>query len=153
MHTVDRTDRTLRLLIRLLVIPGFVAATYLTYTKLAHVEAICGTGGCEVIANSKWSEIFGIPVTIFGMVTYVLIFGSTFIAGDTAKLAGAFFAVIGAAFSIFLQYQALVVIEHFCPWCFTSAVCMNLLAILTVYRALRLPKTPEFEDDAAAAAA
>lgn len=150
MHFVDRTDRLLRLLIRLIVVPGFIAATYLTYTKLAHVTPICATGGCEVVATSPWSEVFGIPVTILGMITYVIIFSSTFFAGETPKLVAAFFAVVGAAFSIWLQYQALFVLQHFCPWCFTSAVCMNLLAIITVTRVVRLPKV---EDDADAGAA
>jgi uncharacterized membrane protein len=144
MHSVDRTDRLLRLLVRLVVLPGFAAATYLTYTKLANIEPVCATGGCAVIANSKWSEVFGIPVTLLGMITYVLIFGSTFIKGENGKLIGAFFASIGAAFSLWLQYQALFVMEHLCQWCMVSAVCMLLLAGLTITRVLRLPK---FEDD------
>lgn len=152
MHFVDRTDRLLLLLIRLVILPGFVAATYLTYTKLAGIEPVCGTGGCAVIATSKWSEVFGIPVTLLGMATYVLIFGSTFVKGENGKLAGAFFASIGAAFSIWLQYQALFVMEHFCPWCFVSAVCMLLLAVLTITRVVRLPKLPDDELDAATTA-
>ncbi|MBO9532581.1 MAG: vitamin K epoxide reductase family protein [Solirubrobacteraceae bacterium] len=140
---MDRTDRLLRLLIRLVVLPGFTAATYLTYTKLAHIDPVCSDGGCAVIQVSRWSEVFGIPVTLLGMITYVIIFASTFIAGDLPKLVAAFFATTGAAFSLWLQYQALFVMEHFCPWCFTSAVCMNLLAILTIWRALRLPKFDE----------
>jgi uncharacterized membrane protein len=139
---VDRTDRILRLLIRLIVLPGFVAASYLTYTKFAHIEPVCGTGGCAVIATSKWSEVFGIPVTLLGMITYVLIFASTFVGGENGKVAGAFFATTGAAFSFWLQYQALFVMEHFCPWCFTSAVCMTLLALVTIARVVRLPVIP-----------
>jgi uncharacterized membrane protein len=34
--------------------------------------------------------------------------------------------------------------EHLCQWCMVSAVCMLLLAGLTITRVLRLPK---FEDD------
>ncbi|MFT4034365.1 MAG: vitamin K epoxide reductase family protein [Patulibacter sp.] len=137
---MDRPDRILRILIRVVMVPGFVAATYLTYTKLAHIEPVCADGGCAVIAVSRWSEVFGIPVTLLGMVTYGLIFATTFLRSDVGKLGGAFFATIGAAFSIWLQYQALVVMEHLCPWCLTSAICMNVLALLTIWRALRLPK-------------
>jgi len=145
MHSVDRTDRLLRNLVRFFVLPGLAAATYLTYTKLADIEPVCATGGCAVIATSRWSEIFGIPVTLIGMITYVLIFSSTFIRGDNGKLMGAFFATIGAAFSIWLQYQALFVLEHVCQWCLVSAICMNVLAVITITRVVRLPK---FEDDA-----
>lgn len=138
MFPVDRTDRRLLLLIRLVVLPGFVAASYLTYAKLANVAPVC-TGGCDVITTSRWSEVGGIPVTLLGMITYILLLSSTFVRGDVGKLGGAFFALVGAAFSIFLQYQALGVLKHFCPWCMTSAVCMLLLAGLTVTRLLRAP--------------
>lgn len=146
MHSVDRTDRILRLLIRIVVLPGFAAATYLTYTKLANIDPVCADGGCAVINVSRWSEVFGIPVTLLGMITYVIIFSSTFLAGEIPKLVAAFFATIGAAFSIWLQYQALVVMEHFCQYCFTSAVCMNLLAVLTIWRVMRLPTLDDADD-------
>ena len=139
---MDRTDRYLKLAIRLVVLPGFFAASYLSYSKVFD-KAIACSGGCEAIQISPWSELFGIPVTVIGMVTYILIFTSTFIRGDVGKLGGAFLATVGAAFSIWLQYQALFVMEHFCPYCFTSAVCMQILAVLTITRVLRLPK---FED-------
>ena len=154
MHLVDRTDRILRLLIRLVVLPGFVAATYLSWAKLTHHDPVCATGGCAIIAESRWSEIFGIPVTVLGVSTYVLIIGSTFVRGENAKLFGAFFATVGAGFSLWLQYQSLFVMEHFCPWCFTSAVCMNLLATLTITRVVRLPKVePDGGSDIDATAA
>lgn len=139
---MDRTDRRLILAIRLVVLPGLIAATYLTYSKVFDKAVAC-SGGCEVIQASHWSELFGIPVTLVGMITYLLIFGSTFVKNDVGKLVGAFFSVTGAAFSIWLQYQALFVMEHFCPWCFVSAVCMQILAVLTVTRVLRLPKFDE----------
>ncbi len=139
---MDRTDRRLLLAIRLVVIPGFLAATYLTYSKVFD-KAIACEGGCEIIQASHWSEIFGIPVTAIGMLTYILIFGSTFFNNDLGKLTGAFFATVGAAFSIWLQYQALFVMEHFCPYCFVSAVCMQILAVCTIIRVVRIPKFDE----------
>lgn len=146
MTFVDRTDRRLLLAIRLAVIPGFLAATYLTYSKVFDKAIACG-GGCEVIQISKWSEVFGIPVTALGMATYIIIFGSTFLKNDAGKLIGAFFAVVGAGFSIWLQYYALVKMQHFCPYCFTSAVCMQILAVLTIWRALRLPNFDDYASD------
>ena len=137
---VDRTDRRLKLAIRLVIIPGLVAASYLTYAKLTDTTIACGVGGgCNAVNNSEWSEVFGVPVTLLGMIAYVLLFLSTFIKAELGKTLGAFLAVTGAAFSIFLQYEALVVMELTCPWCLTSAVAMLLLAGLTVWRLLRLP--------------
>ncbi len=144
---MDRTDRRLILAIRLVILPGFIAATYLSYSKVFDAAIACA-GGCEIIQASHWSEVFGIPVTVIGMLTYILLFGSTFVKTDAGKLAGAFLAVTGAAFSLWLQYQSLFVMKHFCPYCFTSAVCMQILAALTITRVLRLPKIEDYDGGA-----
>ncbi|MEN0012834.1 MAG: vitamin K epoxide reductase family protein [Solirubrobacteraceae bacterium] len=136
---MDRLDRRLLLLIRLFVIPGFLAATYLTYTEVFHKAIVC-SGGCDVVTNSQWAKVFGIYVTEIGMVAYITIFASTFIKRDEGKLLGAFVATCGAVFSIFLQYQALIVLQHFCPYCFTSACCMLILCGLNITRLVRIPK-------------
>lgn len=138
LQGVDRTDRRLLLLIRLFVIPGFLAATYLTYTEVFHKAIVC-SGGCDVVTNSQWAKVFGIYVTEIGMVAYLTLMASTFIKRDEGKILGAFVATCGAVFSIFLQYQALIVLKHFCPYCFTSACCMVILAGLTIYRLVRIP--------------
>jgi uncharacterized membrane protein len=142
---VDRTDRILLILTRVVIVPGFLAATYLTYTKLFHVPVMC-SGGCDVVTLSKWSEVFGIPVTLIGMIAYITLMGSTFWRNENAKLLAAFVASCGAAFSIFLQYQALIVLKHLCPYCLTSAICMLLLCVISLTRVLRLPKF-DFESD------
>lgn len=144
---VDRTDRILKNLIRLVVLPGFAAATYLTYTKLFDVPIACGPShGCGVVATSEWSELFGIPVTLLGMLTYIAIFASTFFKHENAKLLAAFLAVIGVCFSGWLQYQSLFVMKHACPYCITSAIAMLLLSFLTVWRVLRIPDFGDGED-------
>jgi uncharacterized membrane protein len=147
---VDRTDRRLLLLIRIFVLPGFLAATYLTYTEIFHKVIVC-SGGCEVVTTSQWAKVFGIYVTEIGMVAYLTIMSSTFIKRDEGKILGAFVASCGAAFSIFLQYQALIVLQHFCPYCFTSACCMIILCGLTITRLVRIPKVDlsQFDDEPA----
>jgi uncharacterized membrane protein len=148
MHVVDRTDRILLILTRLVVLPGFFAATYLSYTRVFDEKIVCG-GGCEAVSTSQWSEVFGIPVTYIGMVAYITIMAATFIKGDNGKLLAAFTASCGAAFSLFLQYQSLIVLKHLCPYCFTSAICMLILCGLTITRLLRLPKVDAaaFDDE------
>ena len=134
---MTKTDRNLLITIRVIAFIGLCAATYLTYVKLANVKAICATGGCEVVLNSHWSKILGIPVTIFGLIGYISLEASTFWRGENGRMAGVFIAWVGAGFSVFLQYQALIVLEHVCPWCVTSACCMILLAGFTTWRWLR----------------
>ncbi len=142
---MDRTDRRLLLLIRLVIVPGFLAAGYLSYTK-AFNKAIMCTGGCESVQSSKWSAVFDIPVVYIGVVAYVTIFAATFIKGDLGKMLAVFVASCGAVFSVFLQYQSLGVLGKPCPYCIVSAICMLILAGLTLTRVIRLPKVdgPDF---------
>lgn len=148
---VDRTDRILTNLIRLVILPGLAAAVYLSYTKLTNTEPICATGGCSVINNSEWSEVFGIPVTLYGVAAYLTLIATTFLRGDLPKLLAAGVAVGGAAFSIFLQWFALFELERTCQWCLVSAVAMILLAGLTVARVLRVPPVAGDDDIATGA--
>ena len=53
---------------------GVLVAGYLTYIKLAHVEAICrGVGDCETVNNSIYSQISGIPIAALGLGAYLAI--------------------------------------------------------------------------------
>ncbi len=135
--SVDRGDRRLLIAIRVIALIGLSAASYLTYIKLLDIEPICATGGCDVVLGGRWAEVFGVPVVLIGVITYLLLIGSTFVKGERGRFAGTLFAFIGATFSVFLQYQSIVVVEHFCPWCFTSACCMITLAGLTAWRFVR----------------
>lgn len=150
---VDRTDRILTTLIRIVIVPGLIAAAYLAYSKLTNTEPICATGGCSVINNSKWSEVFGVPVTVYGVIAYLTLLATTFLRGDVPKLFAAGVAVAGAAFSLFLQWYALFELERTCQWCLVSAVAMLLLAGLTVTRVVRVPRFPDDEDSGDAAVA
>lgn len=135
--SVDRGDRRLLIAIRVIGLIGLSAAGYLTYIKLFDIEPICATGGCDVVLSGRWAEVFGVPVVLVGVITYLLLLGSTFVRGERGRFAATLFAFVGATFSVFLQYQSLVVVEHFCPWCFTSACCMVALALLTAWRFVR----------------
>ena len=121
-------------LIRLVSVIGFMISTYLSYIKLEKLEPVCATGGCEVVLNSAWSSVLGIPVVVLGMIGYTIIFALSFGKSDAIRLALAAFAWTGLVFSLWLQYQAIGVLEHLCMWCLGSAICMLILAALTSYQ-------------------
>ncbi|XP_066359445.1 thiol-disulfide oxidoreductase LTO1-like [Miscanthus floridulus] len=54
---------------------GFLETGYLTYLKLTGSEAFCPiTGaGCGDVLDSDYSVVFGIPLPLFGLVTYGLV--------------------------------------------------------------------------------
>ena len=51
---------------------GFVIAVYLLWTSMAQAGQPIGCGegsGCAEVLNSKWSQLFGIPVSALAAVT------------------------------------------------------------------------------------
>ncbi len=119
---------------------GLIAAGYLAYVEVAHVEAVCGpVGDCNTVQQSDYARLFGIPIGVLGLVGYILIllawavyrFGS----GRWANYAALGMLVMttgGVLFSIYLTFLEPFVIGATCAWCITSAVIMTLLFLLSL---------------------
>lgn len=138
------TDRRLRAGQVILALLGLAAAGYLTYSRYAH-DGVCGVStGCTTVQQSPWSELFGVPVSVLGIVGYVTILGIliTGARSEIARLALVVVTGVGFLFSMFLMYRAYVTLEAFCPFCTTSAVVMTLLAITGTARFIRGPDPP-----------
>jgi uncharacterized membrane protein len=132
------TDRRLRGAILALALVGLGVAAYLTYVHYEGIRPVCGLGGdCEKVQTSQWSEVGGVPVALIGLIGYTLILASLFVPGEAGRLAGAFLALFGFAFSAYLTYRELFSIDAICPWCVVSACLMTLLAVLTAIRLVR----------------
>lgn len=137
-------DRRLRILQGVLALVGLGAAIYLTYSKYAH-DGVCGvSAGCTIVQNSPWSELFGVPVSVLGIVGYVGIIGLLLAPqrNELYRLGLVVASGVGFLFSLFLMYRAYITLEAFCPFCTTSAVMMTLLAIISVVRFVRGPGPP-----------
>lgn len=133
------TDRRLRIASYVIALVGVCAAGYLVYTKYAH-GGVCGvSGGCTVVQQSEWSELFGIPVSVLGVVGYGLIFAALTLRGEMARLLLVLFSGGGFLFSMYLMYRAYITLDAFCPFCTTSAVCMTLLFVISATRFVRGP--------------
>lgn len=130
-------DRRLRVLQIVLALVGLGAAIYLTYSKYAH-DGVCGvSAGCTIVQNSPWSELYGIPVSVLGVIGYVGILGALLLGpqrNELVRLSLVVMSGVGFLFSLFLMYRAYITLEAFCPFCTTSAVMMTLLAITSVTR-------------------
>jgi uncharacterized membrane protein len=135
------TERRLRTAQIVLALVGLASASWLTYTKYEHADQ-CGFSGCEVVQKSPWSELYGIPVSLLGMIGYVGILALLFLPrqrNELVRLALVVTTGIGFLFSMFLMYRAYITLEAFCPFCTVSAIVMTLLAIISVTRFLRGP--------------
>jgi uncharacterized membrane protein len=131
-------DRRLRGAIFALALVGLCVAAYLTYVHYEDIKPVCGLGGdCQKVQTSQWSKVGGVPVALLGLIGYALILASLFVPGEAGRVAGAFLALIGFAFSAYLTYRELFSIDAICPWCVVSACLMTLLAVLAAMRLVR----------------
>jgi uncharacterized membrane protein len=131
-------DRRLRGAIFALALVGLCVAAYLTYVHYEDIKPVCGLGGdCQKVQTSQWSKVGGVPVALLGLIGYALILASLLVRGEAGRVAGAFLALIGFAFSAYLTYRELFSIDAICPWCVVSACLMTLLAVLTAVRLVR----------------
>lgn len=133
-------DSRLRTIGIVLALFGVGITTYLTYTHYAGDDAVCSiVHGCEVVLNSKYSKLFGVPLSLFGLIGYVAIVVGLIIDGDRGKMLATFFALIGMLQSLYLLYREIFTLEAFCLWCLASLFVMTLLLPITVVRLLREP--------------
>ena len=95
---------------------------------------IAGSSGCETVAGSSWSHLFGVNIAVFGIVGYALLLGAALLRGDAARMVGFVVSLIGFGYSVFLTYIELFKIEAICQWCVASAVLMTVLFGLSAVR-------------------
>jgi uncharacterized membrane protein len=129
-------EATLRRAVAFVATLGVGVATYIAIADSGGGAPTCLAGGtgCETVANSSYSHIAGINVAIFGIVGYLLILGTAFVASDAARFAGFALALGGFGFSVYLTYLELFKIEAICQWCVFSAALMTVLFLLNATR-------------------
>lgn len=140
------SERGLRLATGTLSLVGLGIASYLTYVRYSGTAIACSTGGCEKVQSSSYAELAGIPVAVIGLVGYVLILATAFVAGEAGALIAAALTVGGFAFCVYLVYVQLAVIDAICQWCIASDVVMLLLlgvALLRLWPYLRRERVGE----------
>jgi uncharacterized membrane protein len=116
---------------------GLGIATYLTVVHYAGASPVCAIAhGCETVQKSHYSMLFGVPVALLGGLTYVGILATLARDNENARTAGAMLAIVGVGFSAWLTFVEVFKLHAICIWCVGSAICMALLAILTVTRLL-----------------
>ncbi len=121
-----------------LALVGLAIASYLTYIHYRGLSPVCTTGGCERVQASSYSEIGPIPVALLGLIGYVSILLSLAVPGDVGRALTFMLTLSGFAFSLYLTYLELFMIDAICQWCVGSAVVMTALFVTATIRLLRL---------------
>lgn len=118
---------------------GILDALYLTHHHYTAEPVPCNIiSGCEMVLNSWYATVWGIPLALFGAAAYLVAF---LLAVLTISGKRKFWLLFGiqvilmSAFSIWLLYLQGMVIGAFCQFCLLSAaVTFTLLAIALVSR-------------------
>ena len=115
---------------------GIGVATYIAIAESGGGSPVClaGGSGCKTVAESSYSHVAGVNIAVFGIVGYVLLLASAFVASDLARFGGFLVALGGFGYSIFLTYIEIFKIEAICQWCVASATLMTILFLLSATR-------------------
>ena len=119
---------------------GLFLGLYLTLFHYGYIGSLaCGVGSCERVQTSKWSVLFGIPLSLWGMGFYALMLVLA-IAGvqekyaESSGLSLAMFLLScwGVLFTAWLDYLQGWVIHGWCEYCLTSGALILILFVLTL---------------------
>ena len=131
-----------------LVILGLLVSIYMTIYKFTGDDGMClGSGDCHTVNASKYSEVNGIPVAIFGIGGYLAILAVLYFENSNrffkqnATLMIFGMSLTGFLFTVWLIYVEIALLKAICPFCVTSQVAMTIIFILAVARLFRQPQS------------
>ncbi len=127
----------------ILVAIGLFVSGYLSYVKLTDVPMACAQDSifnCDVVQNSAYSRLFGIPIAWLGLGVYILLGVLLVMQPRVAFLRdyGAMIifgiAVFAWIYSMFLVYLQFFVLQALCMWCLAHEANFTVLFIVTCLR-------------------
>jgi len=112
-----------------LSVAGLGISSYLAYTHWADATIACGgVGNCNLVNNSRYAELAGMPVALLGALSYSAMIATAVVwlwlrpsglAWPVMVLWG--LSVGGTLYSAYLTYVELFVLEAICIYCVASA--------------------------------
>jgi uncharacterized membrane protein len=131
-----------------LVVLGLLVSIYMVIYKVTSNNAMClGSGDCSTVNASRYSEVYGIPVAVFGVLGYLAILATHysenrnrfFKQNSTLMIFG--MALTGFLFTVWLIYVEVALLKALCPFCVTSQTAMTIIFIIAVIRLIRQPQS------------
>ena len=143
---------TRRMIIAALALGGVGLATYLAMYKLGYIGTLaCTVGSCETVNLSRWATFLGIPVAVWGLGFYVVLFGVALLGtmerfADATWVSHALLLLTGwgVIFSAWLTYLELFVIHAICMFCVISAILVTVTFLVAVLEWRRRPRAAEY---------
>jgi len=112
---------------------GILLATYLFYNFLTKpLFESCYFNSrinCDAVTKGSLSTLFGIPVSLIGLLGYItILFSSVF----KKKLLVLGMSTFGMVFCLFITYQEIFILKVICPVCLTCQLVMLVVFILSL---------------------
>jgi len=134
---MQKKKHTFALLLFILVLVGIFDTSYLTYQHYFESVVICSTGffgNCGTVLTSEYSVIFGIPLTLLGLLHYLwmgsLLLMAYFLGSVIYKRFVFIQSALGLVVSIYLTYLQFFVIKALCQYCLFSALLSVVMYVL-----------------------
>jgi uncharacterized membrane protein len=127
-----------------LALIGMALSGYLTFTAWSgKTVAFCTEGaGCDVVLNSRWSTLFGMPTSFWGFLAYALLAAIAWNRHADNQWRWAWvISLFGLLYSLYLTSISFFVLQAACQYCLTSLGLMTVIFALTTFqRPENLPK-------------
>jgi uncharacterized membrane protein len=116
------SDRAARSLLAAGALAGLTIASYLTIVHFQGGVPVCATNGCEIVQQSRYAALLGVPVALLGTFTFGVLLLSSALRKPIAVVGvgAAGLALVAVLFAGYLVYVQLVVLDAVCMWCVAS---------------------------------
>lgn len=117
---------------------GLADSVYIARGELTGAALTCnidGLDGCNIVAQSEYSQIFGVPVALYGIGFYFILGGLAVLLLRSFKrslyllLCG--IGLVGVLASAYFTLVQFAFIKAVCVYCLLSALCVLLIVSLT----------------------
>ncbi len=128
--------------IAILILIAIGVAAYLLYEDKTGSQVCIIGEDCSIVRNSEYSQIFGIKVSTFGLISTIALLLIHYLA-FIKKIPYKFFlwtAYIGAAFAIYFLYLQFFVIKAVCSYCVSIDSAILLIFAAANYEYFKLQK-------------
>ena len=134
------------LILAVLDVIGLAIAAYLSVVELSGGVPVCGPiKGCEEVARSEYSRIWGIPVAVFGVGLSVVLLALALAWWRTdlyaLLIAHYGLSLAGVVFEVYFLYLQVFVIGAVCIWC--TSYGLSLIARFVIALAVWIRGSPD----------
>lgn len=140
---MKKHDLMIKLLIFFVAVE-LVLTGFLSYQSLTSIQGFCvigdETGGCSDVQNSIYGDIFGVKLSYFGLISFLVLSGVLSRDFKKKKISGLFIwlAFIGGVFALYFIYLQIFVLKQICNTCMV----IDSLAIVIFFVSLYAKKAP-----------